>query len=331
MTTSPRSDALDSPAMEQPDALGDGWIARTLVLPPDAAGPDPVATLVYRAPTAEVAALYVHGFTDYFFQAEHAQTWVDHGIDFYALDLRRNGRSLRSNDEKGDVRDLRDYAVEIAQAVDIIRTEHGHRAVVLVGHSMGGLITSLYVHDHPGTVDALVLNNPWFGLNEALVTRLGGRAIAEVSNRINPLRVVGKLRPDYARALHSSTGGTWAWELNWKPIEGFPVRAGWLRAILRGQARLFGGLDLDVPVLVCTSGRSSGTGGRRAPEAEILTTDIVLNVRDAWRGAQHLGDDVTVVAIPGSVHDLALSAETPRADYERTVFSWLSGRDPSAP
>ena len=313
-------------AVEVPDALGGDWVARTLTLDPDEIGDEPVATLVRRAgqPTSRRAALYVHGFTDYFFQVEHAQTWLDHGVDFYALDLRRNGRSLRPDQPAGDVRDLRTYGEEISRSLAILREDHDQ--VVLIGHSMGGLVTALFVHDHPGAVTALVLNNPWFGLNEPMILRAGGRAIAEVVTRVDPRRVVGRLRSDYGRALHASTGGTWTYDLAWKPLEGFPVRAGWLRAVLRGQARLFQGLAIDVPVLLCTSTRSGGIAGRKPVEAEILGTDIVLDVRDAWRGAQHLGADVTIHAIPGSVHDLALSAPRPRDDYVRAIFGWLDTR-----
>lgn len=330
--TTPVNDngATDGPALEVPDVLGDRWVARTLPLPDDDAGPGPVATLVYRSgkPTSRTAALYVHGFTDYFFQDEHAQRWIDHDIGFYGLDLRRNGRSTRPGQQSGDVRDLRTYGEEISRALEIIRDEHGHDRVILVGHSMGGLITSLYANDHPGAVSALLLNNPWFGLNEPTITRLGGRAIAEVTTRLDPFRIVGRLRADYGRALHATTGGTWAYDLAWKPLEGFPVRAGWLRAVLRGQARLLRGIDTKVPTLVCTSTRSGGLAGRKPLEAEILNTDIVLDVRDAWRGAQCLGDDVTIHSVPGSIHDLALSTTRPREDYERAIFSWLESRLP---
>ena len=42
------------------------------------------------------AYLYVHGFNDYFFQAEMGRQFADSGYNFYAVDLRRYGRSLES-------------------------------------------------------------------------------------------------------------------------------------------------------------------------------------------------------------------------------------------
>ncbi|HEU4347317.1 MAG TPA: alpha/beta hydrolase, partial [Actinoplanes sp.] len=64
-------------------------------LPPDDEGPV-VATLVRRRADnpSRRAVLYVHGWVDYFFQTHLADFFVERGWDFYALDLRKYGRSL---------------------------------------------------------------------------------------------------------------------------------------------------------------------------------------------------------------------------------------------
>jgi alpha-beta hydrolase superfamily lysophospholipase len=57
-----------------------------------------VATLVRTTQAVDdnrPAVLYVHGFVDYFFQVHVAQEFEKAGFRFYALDLRRSGRSLR--------------------------------------------------------------------------------------------------------------------------------------------------------------------------------------------------------------------------------------------
>ena len=45
-----------------------------------------------RAPSR--AVLYLHGYVDYFFQTHMARWFVARGWSFYALDLRKYGRSL---------------------------------------------------------------------------------------------------------------------------------------------------------------------------------------------------------------------------------------------
>ena len=58
----------------------------------------------------------MHGFADYFFQTEYAEWWTERGYDFYALDLRKYGRSLRPHQTPNYVTDLRDYFPEIDAA-----------------------------------------------------------------------------------------------------------------------------------------------------------------------------------------------------------------------
>src|SRR5690348_2720612 len=99
------------------DVLGEPWLAETIRFPPDDAG-EVVATLVHH-PAAEPtgrAVLHVHGFADYFFQTDYAQWWLDRGYDFYALDLRRCGRSTRPHQVPHYTTDLREYFADLDAA-----------------------------------------------------------------------------------------------------------------------------------------------------------------------------------------------------------------------
>lgn len=305
----------------EPDVLGEGWVARTLDLEPDPAG-QPLATLVHRddAGSRPRAMLYLHGFVDYFFQTHHAQEWAEHGYDVYALDLRDYGRSIRPGRTENWITDLRAYDEEIDAALALIRAQ-GHEIVVLDGHSTGGLIAALYAHDHPGAVDALVLNSPWLDLNSHWFDRVVTTRAIDRLGVIRPTAQVASLGEPYGRSLHSTTGGEWTYDLAWKPLAGFPVRAGWLRAIRRGHAGLARGLAVTVPVLVATSGRS---GHRSKPTAaDLAGADCVLNVEHMWARAPRLGPHVTVLRIPGGRHDLTLSAPQVRTRYSRLMFDWL--------
>ena len=69
------------------------------------------------------AVLYIHGFNDYFFQKEMAFRFNERGIHFYALDLRKYGRSWLPHQKFNDIRNLRAYYEEIGEALRIIREE----------------------------------------------------------------------------------------------------------------------------------------------------------------------------------------------------------------
>ncbi|HZD21699.1 MAG TPA: alpha/beta fold hydrolase, partial [Burkholderiales bacterium] len=139
-----------------PDRLLPGFEALELPFPGDYDGPV-VATLV-RLPTANAergAVLYVHGFSDYFFQRHMAERFAAEGYAFYALDLRKYGRSLRPHQHANFCKSLTEYYADISAALEVIGAP-----MLLAGHSTGGLVCSLYAHEgaHRAQVQALWLN-----------------------------------------------------------------------------------------------------------------------------------------------------------------------------
>ena len=317
------------------DVLGPAWEKTTLALDRDAEGPV-VATLVRSVPDPDrigsdagggptrPAVLYVHGFNDYFFQTHLAEQWIAHGYDFYALDLRKCGRSLRPWQTPHYCADLTEYAPELTGAAELIKGQLGHRRLVVMGHSTGGLTTSLWAHSlrRESVVDALVLNSPWFDLNAPWFRRVVTTRLLDAFGPLEPRRVVSHGGSAYSQHLHVAHGGRWDYDLSLKPAEGLLVRAGWLRAVRRGQARLAKGLDIAAPVLVCTA---SDSGPNTFDNPDLDRQDTVLDVRQISARARKLGPDVTVVRIPGGIHDLALSAAGSRAAFFATTFGWLDG------
>lgn len=323
----------------RPDVLP-GFSAATLALGEDDEGPI-TATLVRRdappgAPAvppraARPAVLYVHGFNDYFFQTHVAERLAAAGYAFYALDLRRCGRSLREGQTPHWVVELTEYADDLTAAAHVLRGELGHDRLVVMAHSTGGLVASLWAHAlrRAGVVDALVLNSPWFDLNAGWFHRVVSTRVLDVAP-VDPRQVVVDGPSAYSWHLHAAHGGRWTYDLALKPPGGFPVRASWLRTIRRGQARLARGLRLAAPVLVCAA-TSSGPNTLDNPLLD--AQDTVLDVEQIAERAPRVGEDVTVLRVPGGVHDLALSAPVPRAVYLGGVVAWLTAvldADPAA-
>ncbi|GAB3279583.1 alpha/beta hydrolase [Parasphingorhabdus pacifica] len=302
------------------DILGEPYRARTLKLSDGAE-----ATLVHRtAPRSDRGAvLYVHGFCDYFFQKHLAEHFVELGYDFYAVDLRGYGRSLREGQLPNYITDLAQHFEELDAAAEIIREEHGHQRLVVVGHSTGGLITSLWANDRPERVDALVLNSPWLDLAESWFHRTIATKVNHVLGKLLPKLVMRRGNsPVYAHSLHSRHHGEWDFNLAWKPLTAFPVRAGWLRTVRIGHARVQRGLAVRVPVLVLHSERSLLHRKRWDPGAG--SADTVLDVGQIARWASKIGPHVTTVAIRDGLHDLALSAKPARERFFAEVDSWLA-------
>ncbi len=314
------------------DELGAGYEQQTIPLGVDPDGEGSIdATLVRRtAPeTVDAAVLYVHGFSDYFFQAEMADFFTERGFAFYALDLRKCGRSRRNGHTAHYVSDLALYDAELDQALAIIRSETGAKPVVLAAHSTGGLILPLWLdrlNKKPGGVAAtgivgLILNSPWFDLQgKSWMRTVGTRAIAATA-KIKPKSVM-KLPPTdaYGTSLHVSGKGEWEFETALKPLNGFPVTYGWLTAIRKGHATLHRGLDIGVPSLVL---RSSKSWFARSWSPEVDDADAVLDVKQIAKWAGCLGDAVTSIPIEGARHDVFISKDEARKASYAAVDTWL--------
>jgi alpha-beta hydrolase superfamily lysophospholipase len=288
----------------QPDRLLPGYEALELPGPDDYDG-RVVATLV-RLPAGDAprgAVLYVHGFIDYFFQRHMAERFAAEGYAFYALDLRKHGRSLLPHQHPCFCKDIAEYYDDITRALEEIGTE-----VLLAGHSTGGLICSLYKHEGQlkDRVRALWLNSPFFDWRDE---RKGKLRIARMLGWFAPFMNDPKsVLPAYARSLHKNWDGEWDFDLSLKPLYGFPVFFGWVRAIFDAHAKVHAGLELDIPVLSMHSDEA----------------DIVLDWKPVASWSRALGANVSVLQFPGGLHDLVLSRQAIRDEVFAQLFTWAS-------
>jgi alpha-beta hydrolase superfamily lysophospholipase len=286
----------------QPDRLLPGFEALELPAPDDYDG-RVVATLV-RLPAADAPrgpVLYVHGFIDYFFQRHMAERFAAEGYAFYALDLRKHGRSLLPHQHPCFCKDLSEYCADLTRGIEEIGAP-----VLLCGHSTGGLICSLYAHEgeRRDLVRALWLNSPFFDWRDAFRQRL---RIASMLGRFFPYMNDPKaVLPAYVRSLHRHWQGEWDFDLALKPLMGFPAYFGWVRAIFAAHAKVHAGLGLTIPVLSMHSDEA----------------DIVLDWKQIARWSRTLGSNVAVQGFPGGLHDLVLSRREIRDSVFSQLFAW---------
>jgi alpha-beta hydrolase superfamily lysophospholipase len=316
-------------APTEPDVL-DGYWQRTLPLgsDPDGEG-EIVATLIRKGAEASAkhAVLAVHGYTDYFFNTDLANHLTARGFAFYAIDLHKCGRSWREGQTPHFTTDLARYDAELERAAAVIAAETGGARVLVYGHSAGGLIVTLWLDRLRGRraslgISGLVLNSPFFDLAGPGILRTPVAAAAiRAASRVSSKRVV---RPSadggYGTSLHRDYGGEFDYNLAWKPLGGFPVTVGWIRAVRRGQAQLHRGLDVGVPNLILRSDKSIRES--KDPDA-MQRGDAVLDVRQIARWAGCVGDRTTIVPITDAKHDVFLSLPEPRAAAFDELSSWL--------
>ncbi|MEP9365026.1 alpha/beta hydrolase [Nocardioides sp. CN2-186] len=306
-----------------PDVLGEPYLAETIGLPPDEEGPVVVTLVVRRAaePTGK-AVLHVHGFCDYFFHTDYAEWWNERGYDFYAVDLRKYGRSLRPHQTPNYVTDLRQHFPDLDAAFHRVAERDGHDHVVVSAHSTGGLIASLWANERKPALAGLVLNSPWLDMQGGrLVQGLGTSVIKQVGAR-NPTKLIPRtVGGHYGRSLHADHAGEWSFNTDWKPLDSFPVSFGWIRAIRLGHDEVHRGLEVGCPTLVLSS---AGTRWPKEMGDDAHGYDIVLEVPQIRRWATALGAHVTYVAVEGARHDVVLSRPEPRAQAYAEMDRWIS-------
>ena len=304
--------------MIKDDVLGDGFKSLKIDIADDKDGKQD-ATLVFRKCKKESkkAILYVHGFIDYFFHPELATHFNDWGYNFYAVDLRKYGRSLQEHHHPNFISNIHQYFEEIDKSIAIIKSD-GNTNITLMGHSTGGLTTSLYAHHH-NNIDALILNSPFFEINGSPATIVLSDIIASFGG-IFPYGKMSGLSTLYPESLHKNHKGEWDFNLNWKPIDNFPSYFGWLKAIRRAQKELQSGLDIKCPVLVMYSNKSYK--GKKWSD-EIFTSDAVLDVVHIAKYAKNIGANITEVEIKNGIHDLMLSKKEVRAVAYKEMKIWI--------
>jgi alpha-beta hydrolase superfamily lysophospholipase len=124
----------------------------------------------------------------------------------------------------------------------------------------------------------------------------------------------------YGTTLHRDYHGEFDYNLQWKPLGGFPITLGWLHAIRHGQARLHGGLDVGVPNLIL---RSDHTVRETSDPASMQCGDAVLDVSQIARWAGCIGNRTSIVPVPDAKHDVFLSLAQPRETAYRQLDLWL--------
>jgi lysophospholipase len=121
------------------------------------AGPD----LERSSEPVAVIAL-VHGYGDH--GGRHSWFGEDmaaRGYGVYVYDLRGHGQSSGA---RGQIKRFDDYLDDTALFLDEVRRRQPGKPLVLLGHSLGGLICARFAEERPCDVRALILSSPFLAL-----------------------------------------------------------------------------------------------------------------------------------------------------------------------
>lgn len=320
------------------DLLGPDYQQLSIPLGDDPDGEGEVTTTLVRylpsttkmPATTRPAVLHIHGMTDYFFHTHVAEYFHQQGYSFYGIDLRKCGRSHHKGQSWHYVSDLSLYFSDLSAAVEVLSQTHDK--VIVIGHSTGGLIASLWLdqlrvsrNDLHQKISALILNSPWLDMMMNRNLRAALWPVINLLGKLQPRwRIAGGNLGPYGASIHHSQAGEWDFDTSMKPLGGHHKLFGWVRAIMAGQRRIHRGeIKTGVPTLVLSSHRSS----LRQPLSSLsYKADTVVDVEEISLWSAKLATDITYIQIINGMHDLFLSPREVRNEALRCCTTWLSQR-----
>jgi lysophospholipase len=198
-------------------------------------------------PSTRLAVVLVHGFGEHVGRYRHLAQWLSaRQVGVVATDLRGHGHSAgrRSFIESYD-----DYLHDVSASVQFASKLFVNLPIVIVGHSMGGLIAALFSQTPSHGVAGLALSSPAFGF--AVQVPLVKRAAGHLMSRIWPTLALpagvpsGKLSHDQAVVA--------AYDAD--PLVNKVATARWYTASLKAQQdALLGAHRIRIPTLLLCAG-----------------------------------------------------------------------------
>lgn len=126
------------------------------------------------------AVVIAHGFNSHGgYYADVARHLAEKELAVYAIDHRGHGNS---EGERFFVRDFSEYVDDVGTLIQLVKTRHPGLPVVLLGHSVGGVIACLYAFEHQDELAGLI--------SESFAFRLHAPHVA-----ISVMRALGHLAP----------------------------------------------------------------------------------------------------------------------------------------
>ncbi|MBT2211780.1 alpha/beta hydrolase [Actinomadura sp. NEAU-AAG7] len=120
-----------------------------------------VTARVWAAPEPRYVAVLVHGYGEHLGRYGHvADVLVRHGATVCGPDHMGHGLSAG---ERVLVEDYEDVVADVHTVVEAARGDHPGLPVVMIGHSMGGLVAARYAQLHGAGLALLALSGPVLG------------------------------------------------------------------------------------------------------------------------------------------------------------------------
>jgi len=112
------------------------------------------------------AAVILHGYCEHLLRYGHVvERLTAEGFNCYLLDHRGHGKS---DGQRAAVINFEEYLNDLDIFMKKVRSRYSEGPIVMIGHSMGGLIAANYMLSRKPEMAGVVLSSPYLGLKLAL-------------------------------------------------------------------------------------------------------------------------------------------------------------------
>jgi len=256
-------------------------------------------------PDCRAVVVILHGY------AEHAGRYAalvaelgEAGYECHLLDLRGHGRSAGV---RGYVHRFDEYLDDVDLFLERIGEDRRHPAVprILLGHSLGGLISLAYVLRRPEAFGALAVSSPF--LHPALEVPALKAGVAAITSHVMPTHLI---RSDLdSRGLSHDPTVVAAYDRDPRVFKTVSPR--WFFEVQRSQREIL-----------------ERAGAIRLPALFLIgDADPIADPRRAREVFARLGSaDKRLVVYPGFFHEVFNELERERVVHD--LLSWLDERIP---
>lgn len=248
---------------------------------------------------AKAVVAIVHGFNSHGGQYVWAgERLAASGYAAYALDLRGRGKS---SGERFYVEAIDEYLADVDALLALARSREPGLRVFLLGHSAGGVISSVYALDHQAELAGLVCESFAYRVPAPGFALQAIKGLSHIAPRLQVLRLKNE---DFSR------DPAWVRMLDSDPLTaGENQPAITVAAMQRGNERL----DREIPRITLPLLILHGTDDK----ATLPKGSRLFHERAGSR-------DKTLKLYEGHVHDLL--ADTGREQVMADIESWIAAR-----
>jgi alpha-beta hydrolase superfamily lysophospholipase len=231
-------------------------------------------TIFYQSwrPAAPVGTVVVvHGYAEHSGRYAHvADALTEAGYAVWALDHRGHGRS---EGDRAIVAQFEHFVVDLAAFVRLVREQSGDLPLFILGHSMGGLISTHYTFDHQHQLSGLILSGPAFKLDEGV-----SPVLLAVSGLVSALAPNAKVAPFDASGVSRDVRVVEAYMADKLNYHGHVKARMGRELMLAGRGVLARAPEITIPVLVVQgeSDRLVSPAGTYAAYAAFGSADKTL-------------------------------------------------------